>query len=118
MSIRPDDLGAEEMEVLKKALSESRVRSGPSAEYAADLRSRLLSVAVAVQPLRGSNHRIVLASLVAVGLSAIVLCAVWLFHSEPAWASAIRRARGEAWDPRANRTRQRREGRLLGFAGP
>ncbi len=54
MSIRPDDLGAEEMEVLKKALSESRVRSGPSAEYAADLRSRLLSVAVAVQPLRSA----------------------------------------------------------------
>jgi hypothetical protein len=97
MSIRPDDLDAEEMQVLKKALSEGRVRTGPSAEYAADLRSRLLGVAVAVQPLRvRSNHRIMFASLFAVGLSAVVLGAVWLFHSEPAWASAIRRARGQA----------------------
>jgi hypothetical protein len=97
MSTRPDEFDAEEMEVLKTALSESRVRSGPSAEYAADLRSRLLSVAVAVQPLRmRSKHRIMLASVFAVGLSAVVLGTVWFFNSEPAWASAIRRARAQA----------------------
>jgi len=97
MSTRPDEFDAEEMEVLKKALSESRARCGPSAEYAADLRSRLLSVAVAVQPLRQhSNRRIMLASVFAVGLSAVVLGTVWFFNSEPAWASAIRRARGQA----------------------
>jgi hypothetical protein len=97
MSIQPDDLDAEEMEVLRRALSESRIRSGPSAEFAADLRSRLLSVAVAVQPVRErSKRRIVIASCFAAGLSVVVLGAVWFFNSEPAWASAIRKARGQA----------------------
>jgi len=96
MRTRLDEFDAEEMEVLKTALSESPARPGPSVEYAADLRSRLLSVAVAVQPVRArSRRRVMLVSALAAGLSAVVLGDVWFFNSEPAWASAIRRARAQ-----------------------
>jgi hypothetical protein len=92
------DFDAEERKVLTESLSADEVRVAPSPEYVAELRRRLLSGAVPVQVVRGrSTRRVVLASLLGACAAAIVLVAIWFSNAEPAWASAIRMARQQAW---------------------
>jgi hypothetical protein len=98
MSSQSQDLSTEEKKVLDEALSNGGVRIGPTAEYAADLRHRLLNAASAVPISRAKpNRRILVGSIFGAAVAAVVLAGLWFSNSEPAWASAIRRARGQAW---------------------
>jgi hypothetical protein len=93
-----NDFDAEEKKVLSEALSGEELRVGPSEEYVAQLRCRLLSVATSGQVVRGkSNRRVLLGSILGACAAAILIAAIWLLNSEPAWASAIRMAREQAW---------------------
>jgi hypothetical protein len=98
MSSQSQDLSAEEKKVLDEALSDGRVQIGPTDEYAADLRCRLLNAASAGQVVRDRpKHRVLMGSLVGAGVAAILLVVLWFSNGEPAWASAIRKAREQAW---------------------
>jgi hypothetical protein len=98
MSSQSEDLSVEEKKVLDEALSNGGVRIGPTAEYAADLRRRLLSAASAVSVHRAKpNRRVLVGSVFGAAVAAVVLAGLWFSNGEPAWASAIRRARGQAW---------------------
>ncbi len=98
MSSQSEELGAEEKKVLDEALSNGGVRIGPTPEYAADLRRRLLNAASAVQVSRAKpNRRVLAGSIFGAAVAAVVLAGLWLSNGEPAWASAIRKARGQAW---------------------
>jgi hypothetical protein len=98
MNKQPDGLDAEEQKVLKEALADSEVGAIPSAEYVAELRRRLLSVAVPERVLRRKpSRRVLLGSIVGAAVAALLVVAVWLLNAEPAWASAIRMARDQAW---------------------
>jgi hypothetical protein len=98
MNIRPDELDAEEKKVLNEALSSGGIQVGPTEEYAAELRRRLLSATAGFQVVRVKpKRRVLLGSMLGAGVAAIVLAVLWFWNAEPAWASAIRRARGQAW---------------------
>jgi hypothetical protein len=98
MSSQSQDLSTEEKKVLDEALSNGGVPIGPTAEYAADLRRRLLNAAAAVQVSRAKpNRRVLVGSIFGAALAAVVLAGLWFSNGEPAWASAIRKARGQAW---------------------
>jgi hypothetical protein len=98
MNIRSDELDAEEKKVLNEALSSGGIQVGPTEEYAAQLRRRLLSATTAFQDVRVKpKRRVLLGSILGAGVAAIVLAVLWFWNAEPAWASAIRRARGQAW---------------------
>ena len=91
------DFDAEETELLTESISGGEVRVSPSDEYVAELRRCLLRVAVPSRVTRGnSRRRILLGSIVACA-AASVIGAIWFLRAEPAWASAIRRAREQAW---------------------
>ncbi|HEV8071666.1 MAG TPA: hypothetical protein VGP76_28380 [Planctomycetaceae bacterium] len=98
MSSQSEDLSTEEKKVLDEALSNGGVPIGPTAEYAADLRRRLLNAAAAVSlsPAK-PNRRVLVGSIFGAAVAAVVLAGIWFSNGEPAWASAIRRARGQAW---------------------
>lgn len=98
MSDLARDFDAEEKKVLTEALSKSEVQVGPSAEYVAELRCRLLSATTPGQLVKPkSNRRMLLGSIVGACAAAILFAAIWFLNAEPAWASAIRRAREQAW---------------------
>jgi hypothetical protein len=98
MSSQSEELSAEEKKVLDEALSNGGVRIGPTPEYAADLRRRLLNAASAVQVTRAKpNRRVLVGSIFGAAVAAVVLAGLWFSNGEPAWASAIRKARGQAW---------------------
>jgi hypothetical protein len=92
------DFDAEETKVLAEALSSVEVRVGPSEEFVTELRCRLLS-ATASAPVvrRKSRRRFLLGSALGACAVATVVAAVWFLNAEPAWASAIRTARRQAW---------------------
>jgi hypothetical protein len=95
---RIDEFDTEEMKVLQEALSECEPRFGPSDEYVAQLRRRLLSAATPAPALRRRpSRRALLGSMFGAAIAAILLVAAWFSHTEPAWASAIRMAREQAW---------------------
>jgi hypothetical protein len=98
MNLRSDELEAEEKKVLNEALSCGGVQVGPTNEYAADLRRRLLSATTRVEVVWVKpKRRVLLGSILGAGVAAIVLAVLWFWNAEPAWASAIRRAREQAW---------------------
>jgi hypothetical protein len=98
MSSRSEDLSVEEEKVLDEALSVGDVGIVPTDEYAADLRCRLLNAASAAQVTRARpKRRVLMGSILGAGVAAIVLVVFWFSNGEPAWASAIRMAREQAW---------------------
>jgi len=97
MNIGFEELDQEEKEVLGEALA-GDVRSGPSKEYAAELRRRLLSVAMPSRVFRAKpSRRALLGSILAGGIAATVLAVLWFLNAQPAWAAAIKLAREQAW---------------------
>jgi hypothetical protein len=98
MIVPTGDSDAEEKKVLVEALSDGEIGVRPSQEYVAQLRNRLLSVAAPGEVVRGkSNRRILLGSILGACAAAILFAAIWFSNGEPAWASAIRTARRQAW---------------------
>jgi hypothetical protein len=103
MSVSADEFDTEEAKVLREALSDTGLHSGPSDEFAARLRDQLLSVTVPartviVRTVRGQPHqRIWIASAVGAGIAAILLAGVWHFSARPTLAAAISAAREQAW---------------------
>lgn len=92
------ELDVEEKKLLTEALSDGDVQVGPSQEYVAELRRRLLSVATHREVVRGkSSRRVLLGSILGACAAAILFAATWFSNAEPAWASAIRMARRQAW---------------------
>jgi len=97
MNIRSDELDAEEKKVLNEALSSGGMQVGPTEEYAAELRRRVLSATTGFRIVRVKpKRRVLLGSILGAGVAAIV-AVLWFWNAEPAWASAIRRAREQAW---------------------
>jgi hypothetical protein len=95
---RIDEFDTEEKKVLREALSDCEPRFGPSDEYVAQLRRRLLSAATPAPAVRRRpSRRALLGSMFGAGIAAILLVAAWFSNTEPAWASAIRMAREQAW---------------------
>jgi hypothetical protein len=98
MIVPTGDFDAEEKKVLIEALSDGDVQVGPSQEYVAELRRRVLSAAAPGEIVRGkSNRRVLLGSILGACAAAILFAATWFSNAEPAWASAIRMAREQAW---------------------
>jgi hypothetical protein len=93
-----DELDAEEKKVLREALSDNLVEAVPTPEYAVELRRRLLSAATRAPAVRQrTNRRVLIGAFVGASVAALVLTSVWLLNAEPAWASAIRKAREQTW---------------------
>jgi hypothetical protein len=92
------DFDGQELKVLTEALSERECRVGPTDEYVADLRRRLLSETVSTPYVRPKlNRRVLLGSFVGACAAVILIAAIWFLNAEPAWASAIRTARERPW---------------------
>jgi hypothetical protein len=92
------ELDVEEKKLLTEAFSDGEVRVGPSQEYVAELRRRLLSSTTHGKVVREkSNRRLLLGSILGACAAAILFAAVWFSNAEPAWASAIRMAREQPW---------------------